>query len=135
LGIQYDKGFAYFGIGPALLTIYNTLRINGVNAFTPASGGGGGTNLFYPVNLTVNNTVWGGAAQIGYNYYFRPDWFMNFNYTYLVTAQRSFNSSTTNITLFPNDPFGSPSAPINFNRRERVTVQEFMWSINHVFAF
>lgn len=46
-----------------------------------------------PVNFTNSIWMWGGGGQVGATHYFTPRWFVNFAYSYLVTANYSFSDT------------------------------------------
>jgi len=124
-GATYDKGYFYLGLGPVLFTLNDSVR----HYF-----GGGTTFVGAPAtfqSVSGSEVIWGGAAQLGYNYYFNPTWFLGFNYTYTVTGDYSLN----NVGTAWHNPGSSASADrdLSFNRSYSFTVQEVMFSINKVF--
>lgn len=133
LGATYRSGYFYVGLGPVLFTLRDSIR----NYVSLDQG-----NNFQGTNNS--DTIWGGAAQLGYNYYFDPTWFIGFNYTYTVTGNYALNNNTKNWQYYyyaaQTDAQGTTyvadiaNADVNFNRNYSFTVQEFMFSLNKVFA-
>lgn len=123
LGTQINNGYAYFGVGPALLTAKNNIYVTSIH--TGATGD-------YLIASSVSNskTIWAGAAQIGYNYYLDPTWFLNFNYTFLQSDSVSFNNSA-NAAILNGAVVAGPNE-INFDRGIKVREQGLMLSINKI---
>lgn len=46
-----------------------------------------------PVNFSNSQWMWGGGGQIGMTHYFTPQWFIDFSYAYLATANYTFSDS------------------------------------------
>jgi len=124
-GLPLAQGYGYFGLGPALLTASNHIYLNSIH--TP---NGTGDHL---ISTSVNRdkVMWGSAAQIGYNYFFNPCWFMNINYTYLQTATTNFNN-TVNAAIYNGASAPGPTT-LTLKRDIRINPQEVMISINRVF--
>lgn len=126
-GVHFDKGYAYLGLGAAMFTVRDWVG--------PVAGGATATNLF-GINTFVNlfratRTQWGGALQVGYNYYFKPTWFMGVNYTFAMTGTYSQTVSQAGSTFT-----GANATATNINNvvhSVQLEVQEFMFSINKVF--
>ncbi|OGO93995.1 MAG: hypothetical protein A3F10_00845 [Coxiella sp. RIFCSPHIGHO2_12_FULL_42_15] len=125
-GAQYDKGYFYLGLGPALFTAYNAVYANGITTGLPPAG----PNTFSP-SVSTYETMWGGAAQLGYNYYFKPTWFLGFNYTYALSGTYNFGSSADQAAF--ESGTAANLATLNFSRNVQITIQEVMFSINKVF--
>lgn len=64
----------------------------------------------------ICRTLWGGIAQIGFNYYFNPWWFLDASFTYAQTANY----------LFENPVFGDRATVHIVNK-------EFIFTINRRF--
>lgn len=124
-GMDFMQGYTYIGIGPALLTASNHIYVSSVH--TPNAVG---DNLI-STSVNSNKTMWGGAGQIGYNYYINPCVFFNINYTYLQTASTSFNN-TVNADVLNGASVNGP-VTLTLNRDIKVITQEVMLSINRVF--
>ncbi len=123
LGMQMQQSYVYLGLGPALFTASNNIYVSSVH--TPH----GGSNLV-STSVGANNTLWGGAAQVGFNLYLNPIWFLNFSYTYLKSTTGSFNNSANATKL--NGGSAGPTT-LNLNRAIRWSTQEVTLSINKVF--
>lgn len=140
-GTQFAKGYAYLGAGAALFTVSNTI-------FSTLNTGGVGAGLAPAANQAVHmsrfraqNTVWGAAFQLGYNYYFKPTWFTSFNYTYAFTGSNSFSNNSSICQVYGacgatgGPGAGSPSNnTVTLRRNVAVVVQELMFSVNKVFS-
>jgi hypothetical protein len=118
-GATYDKGYLYLGFGPVLFTLRDSVR-----QYNETLGNG----TF--ASFGSSDTIWGGAAQLGYNYYFNPTWFLGFNYTYTVSGNYSLSN---NATEWYASPTATSTENLQFNRDYGFTVQEVMFSINKVF--
>ncbi len=125
LGAQLPNGFVYFGAGPVLFTASNSIYNSSVH-----EPNGVGDNL---VTKSVSNstTLWGGAAQAGYNYYLDSSWFLSVNYTYARSGTNHFDNSV-NAAQYNGSSAPGP-VTLNLQRSINVTAQEVMFSINKVF--
>ena len=98
IGHAFDKSYVYLGLGPALFNTQTNFYgstgyadINGVHTDITST----------PDDFKNNNWIWGGAAQLGMDYYFSPSWFLDVNYTYArtqnyhVSDSAPFTSQTT----------------------------------------
>ncbi len=112
-GATFDKGYLYLGFGPVLYTLRDSAREYSTSTASFIGFGG-------------SDTIWGGAAQLGYNYYFNPTWFLGFNYTYTVSGNYSLSNNVASVSA-------STTTNYAFNRDYGFTVQEVMFSINKVF--
>ncbi len=126
-GMQFDKGYFYLGVGAAMWTVRDHFGV-AVALNNVVTNGNNFTNFF-----TQTGTLWGGAFQVGYNYYMKSDWFLGLNYTYALSGTFS-KSETANANAFNN------AAVINSNnvtvtRTVSIETQEFMFSVNKVFQF
>lgn len=124
-GAQLNKGYVYLGVGPALFRAANSLYVSSVH-----KPNGVGDNLI-STSVTNSQTVWGGAAQVGYNYYLNPTCFLGFSYTYSDTGKKKFSNSVNTAIL---NGFDNPGpTTLNLGRTVSLGVQEVMFSINKVF--
>lgn len=140
-GKQFTSSYIYWGIGGAMWTIADYLGVEGptsssgvvIPAFSTPSN-----NMF--TKNRARNTVWGGAAQVGYNFYLSPTWFIGLDYTYATSGvySNSRNIKTVvfdgvgNETLFNGSD--ASTAKTGVSRRIRITTQDFMFSLNKVFV-
>ena len=142
LGKQWGRAIPYLAAGPAFFYVNSIIRNPTVisNNLTVAQGIITNQNVLIAQTVTANQNlsnsqaIWGGAAQLGLNYYFAPTWFCNLNYTYVVSANRNFVSTVNQAVFNPINTNNSPST-LTFTRRISITMQEFMFSVNKVFAF
>lgn len=125
LGAQLQQSYAYLGIGPVLFTSANSIYLSTVHV-----PDGTGDNLI-STSTSANKTVWGGALQVGYNYYLDCSWFLNVNYTYIKSATNQFKNSV-NTARFNGANNAGPTA-LNLKRNIHWDAQEVMLSINKVF--
>lgn len=125
LGMQLMQGDGCLGIGPAFITASNHIYVSSVH--TP---NGVGNNLV-STSVNSNTTLWGGAVQIGYNFFLDGSWFLNMNYTYLQTVNSNFNNSVNAATL--NGASVPGPTTLTLNRNINVSTQEIMFSINKMF--
>lgn len=120
-GKQISNGYAYLGVGPTLFTAYNRIFVSSIHTPTP-------DNL---TSTAVCNckTLWGGAAQIGYNYFLNSSWFLNVSYTYAQSETFNLNNSANSAVING----GSPGpATLNFNRSISLSSQAIQFTINKV---
>lgn len=126
LGLPTTNGFVYLGIGPALLTATNSIYVTSIH--TPAGTG----NQLTAGSVSSNHILWGGAVQVGYNYYLEPTIFLSLNYTYLYSGKYNFNNSVNAAELNGFDVPGPTE--LDLNRSVSFRAQGFMFSINKVFC-
>lgn len=118
-GATFDKGYLYLGLGPVLFTLRDSVReYEAPNAGTFQGFGS-------------SDTIWGGAAQLGYNYYFNPTWFLGFNYTYTVTGDYALSNHVNHWVTVAEST--TTTSDFHSDRTYGFTVQEVMFSINKVF--
>lgn len=125
-GMQLPNGSAYLGVGPALLTASNKVFVTSVH--TP---NGTGDHLV-STSVSRSKTLWGGSAQIGYNYFLAPSCFLNLNYTYTQSGKYHFNNSANTATL--NGATIAGPTTLHLKRAIKFRAQEIMFSINKVLA-
>lgn len=125
LGKQMDQGYAYLGLGPALITASNSIYVSSVHV-----PNGVGDHLI-STSVTRDRTVWGGAVQVGYQYYLSSNSFINIGYTYLQTAKYHFKNSVNAAILNGADVPGPTT--LSLNRAIKFTAQEFLISMNLLF--
>jgi outer membrane protein W len=122
LGKEIINGYAYAGLGPVFFTAANSMYVSSVH--TP---NGVGDHLI-STSVTSNKTVWGGAAQVGYQYCLNENSFINISYTYLQTARYHFNNTANAATL---NGANDPGATTLFLRRAiKFSSQDVMFSMN-----
>ncbi|NNM58711.1 MAG: hypothetical protein HKM04_02745 [Legionellales bacterium] len=128
IGRSFKKSYVYLGVGPALFE--TETNIYGANGYADLNGIH--TDITgSPTNFSDSNWVWGGAAQIGLDYYLNPTWFVDFNYTYARSAdfdnhfESAFSSSTAAL---------SDTGTLYVNPSQHVTTQTFAITINKVFT-
>lgn len=129
IGKSFKNSYIYLGVGPSL---FNTeMKINNLRCFADINGTHtniGGT----PINVSENQRVWGGAAQIGITYYLNSSWFVDLNYTYARSADYDVDE---------NIPFTSTSSSdytnvgtVELDSTQHVAAQTLAFTINKVFA-
>jgi outer membrane protein W len=125
LGKQVIEGYAYLGLGPVFFTASNSLYVSSVH--TP---NGVGDHLI-STSVKSHKTVWGGAAQAGYQYCLNSNFFINISYTYLQSRKSHFNNSAnTDILNGANNP---GATTLFLKRAIKFSAQEFTLSMNLVF--
>jgi opacity protein-like surface antigen len=127
LGHSFMNSTVYLGAGPALSgtksDINRAVGFGNVNG-TPTDITGA------PASFSSSKWVWGTAAQIGMTYTFAPTWFLDLNYTYVITERFETNYAA---------PFLSTSAGLIYTGNayiatsQRLTSQAFAVSINKAF--
>lgn len=124
-GMQYDRGYFYLGLGAVMWTV----RSNVGPLVTNAPGNGNN----YVNYFLETDTLWGGAFQVGYNYYMKPTWFLGLNYTYAQSG--TFKKSALRTNAEWNAAAAATTPVSTITRSIRIETQEFMFSINKVFQF
>jgi hypothetical protein len=123
-GEQFSRSYVYFGIGPALFKAANKVFVSSVHV------GGGDTLISTLVN--ANKTLFGGAAQVGYNYYINSSYFLNFSYTY--SQSKTYNLTNSVNAALLNGAISPDSVTVNINRTINLMDQHAMVSINRVWG-
>lgn len=112
-----DNQYFYLGIGSAMYTVRESVRHYLTDGF---------------VSVGEVTNLWGGAFQLGYNYYFSPTWFIQFNYTYTVLVESQFYNQLNR--AYFNTGTSAGAIDLNIGREYNATTQEVMMSINKVFT-
>lgn len=124
-GKEMLGGYAYLGAGPAFFTATNSVYVSSVH--TP---NGVGDHLI-STSVTSDKTMWGGAAQVGYQYCLHTNSFISMSYTYLQSGRYHFNNSANAAVLNGADNPGATT--VFLSRAIKVSVQELIFSINLLF--
>lgn len=124
-GQQFKQGYAYLGIGPAVMSASNSVYVSSIHSAPDTN-----SDTLFTNSVKSNNTMWGGAAQVGYNYFINPGYFINFSYTYTQTGTYQFNN-TTNTALFNGAASPGPNM-LNIDRRISIAQQDIAITINKV---
>jgi hypothetical protein len=82
-------------------------------------------------SVTADKNLWGGAAQVGYNFYINPTWFINLGYTYAQTGKSRFENSA-NAAVLNGAGVPGPNT-VTISRTVSLAVQNVMFSVNKVF--
>jgi hypothetical protein len=126
LGRSFDAFTVYLGAGPSLSQIQT--RYTNIAGFALI---GGVPSLIAPRDdYGTSSWVAGGAVSLGATYFFNPNWFLDFNYTYDATLNQtgSFSGPFTN-TSAGYTTVGTLSG----NSSGRLTTQSFNVSLNVLF--
>lgn len=121
-GKQVGDGYAYLGLGPILFTASNSVYVTSVH--TP---NGVGDHLI-STSVTSHKVMWGGAAQVGYQYCLNENFFLNASYTYSQTASYRFKNTVNAAILNGADEPGPTT--LFLSRSLKFSAQEFMLSMN-----
>jgi hypothetical protein len=97
IGRSFEKSFIYIGVGPTLSRMKTNL--NGLIGFADLNGTRTDVSG-QPINLSSSSWVYGGAATVGLTYFLDPSWFLDFSYTFAMTADQ---------TLGFSGPFSNPN--------------------------
>jgi len=127
IGRSFGNSYLYLGAGPALFGTQS--KIINATGFAEIHG----TDLDVtgaPVNLSSSKWVWGGAAQVGVDYYLSPTWFLDLNYTFALSAsyKTKYSSPLTN----SNGVLTSVGTAY-INASQQFTSQSVEVSLNRVF--
>lgn len=122
LGQQMGNGYGYIGAGAACLTASNRIYVTSVH--TP---NGTGDHL---ISTSVKNhkAIWGGAAQVGYQYNLGCNSMISINYTYMQTGSYRFNN-TANASLLNGSTLPGPTT-LFLQRSIKFSSQEFSLTMN-----
>ncbi len=127
VGRSFGRFYLYAGGGPALFDIESKI----IDAVGFAEIGGNTVSVTgEPANFSSSDWVWGGAAQIGVDYYLAPTWFLDANYTFAQSAEYKIKYSS---------PFTNQNGPLtsegtaNLFARQQVTSHSFGITLNKVF--
>jgi opacity protein-like surface antigen len=126
LGHSFDAFSVYLGAGPSLSQIQT--RYTNIAGFALLSGV---PSLIAPRDdYSTSGWVAGGAVSLGATYFFNPNWFLDFSYTYDATLSQtgSFSGPFTN-TSQGYTTIGTLSG----NSSGRLTTQSLNVSINVLF--
>jgi opacity protein-like surface antigen len=126
LGHSFDAFSVYLGAGPSLSQIQT--RYTNIAGFALLSGV---PSLIAPRDdYSTSGWVAGGAVSLGAIYFFNPNWFLDFSYTYDATLSQtgSFSGPFTN-TSQGYTTIGTLSG----NSSGRLTTQSLNVSINVLF--
>ncbi len=127
LGRSFGNFSVYAGGGPALFGTKSKI----IDAVGYAVIGGNTVDVTgAPVSFSSNDWVWGGAAQIGVDYYLNPTWFLDLNYTFARSAEYKikYSSSFSNT----NGPLTSEGTA-NIFAHQQLTSQSVGISLNRTF--
>jgi len=127
VGRSFGRFYLYAGGGPALFDIESEI----IDAVGFAEIGGNTVSVTgEPANFSSSDWVWGGAAQVGVDYYLAPTWFLDANYTFAQSAEYKIKYSS---------PFTNQNGPLtsegtaNLFARQQVTSHSFGITLNKVF--
>jgi hypothetical protein len=125
IGRSFANSYIYVGAGPALFGTKSHIR----NAIGFADIHGRPTDITgAPVSFSSSDWVWGGAAQVGMNYFLASSWSLDMNYTfegssrYDVDYAAGFSNARNGTTGFAH-----------LDTSQQFTSQSFRISINKVF--
>ncbi|MCH9689814.1 MAG: hypothetical protein K0U24_03640 [Gammaproteobacteria bacterium] len=129
LGTSFNQGYVYLGAGPSVFKIQNNLdNVIGYADFNGIPSNVTGT----PTNFSSSSWVWGGIAQLGMTYVFKPTWFLDINYTYAITDK----NSTSYVKSFTNTSATTGyinQGTLNGVASNRVIAQALIVSVNKLF--
>jgi hypothetical protein len=125
-GRSFDAFTVYLGAGPSLSQIQT--RYTNIAGFALI---GGVPSLIAPRDdYSTSGWVVGGAVSLGATYFFNPNWFLDFNYTFDTTLNQtgSFSGPFTNTTQGY-----TTVGTLSGNSSGRLTTQTFNVSLNVLF--
>ncbi|MDF1760636.1 MAG: outer membrane beta-barrel protein [Coxiellaceae bacterium] len=106
-GYHMNKSLAYIGVGPVWMPVQSKLRDR---------TGTGATQNF---SSNVQTGSWGAVLGLGVRYDVTPSWFLDSEYSYAFTGQKTYTGTLNNVS---------------WSRQLRVHVQQFDVSVNYRFA-
>jgi opacity protein-like surface antigen len=127
IGRSFGNVSLYAGGGPALFGTKSKI----IDAVGYAVIGGNTVSVTgAPVSFSSGAWVWGGAAQIGTDYYFSPGWFLDLNYTYARSAEYKIKYSASFSNA--NGPLTSQGTA-NLYAQQQLTTQAIVLTLNRMF--
>jgi opacity protein-like surface antigen len=90
IGHSFEKSFVYLGAGPTLSR--TRTNVNGLIGFANITGIP--TDISGAPDFTGSGWAYGGSAIVGATYFLSQSWFLDFNYSYAMTAKQTFNYSS-----------------------------------------
>jgi opacity protein-like surface antigen len=91
IGHSFENSFVYLGAGPTLSR--TRTNVNGLVGFANITGIPSDISGA-PVDFTGSGWVFGGSAIVGATYFLSRSWFLDFSYSYAMTAKQTFNYSS-----------------------------------------
>lgn len=131
IGHDFQSGYFYFGAGPAVFETQSNL--NGVTGYADINGAH--TNITgTQANFSSSSWMVGGAAEVGAAYYFDPTWFVDANYTFVMTGWRhNYYSAPFSNTESSGGTTYIDTGTLYANTTERVISQALSITLNKVF--
>ncbi len=132
LGKQLGNKYFYIGSGPSVIS----LRSQNYNSIGYALIDGQTLNVTGLVNYSSPTIwAWGGAAQIGMNYFIDPSWFLEASYTYSIAATyvSPHEQSFINSTRVGNDTLLTSGILTTRDTFKSTQLQSVNLSINKIF--
>jgi opacity protein-like surface antigen len=129
IGHSFERSFVYVGAGPTLSR--TRTNINGLVGFAniigiPSDISGA------PTDFSGSGWVFGGAATVGATYFLNSSWFIDLNYTYALTGNKTFNYASPFFN--PNGVQGTTIVgTLVGNSSGNVVTQGVMATINKAF--
>lgn len=133
IGQTICNQYLYMGVGPTLIN----LKSKNYNSIGYAIVDGVPLNVTGLVNYgSPNIWAWGGAAQIGMNYFINPCWFIDSSYTYSMTGSKTSPHEQTfaNTSIIAGNTIFTTGILATEDTFKRVTSQTINISINKYFA-
>ncbi len=130
VGYLINDSSVYLGAGPVVFGTEHNLY--GVGSFVRVNGATFDTTGA-PANLSFSQWIWGGIAQLGWIYACGHSWFLDFNYSYAVTANATaqdsvlFSHSLIAGTVYTEEGIAS------LKTQQQVTAQSFTVTVNKAF--
>ncbi len=91
IGHSFENSFVYLGAGPTLSR--TRTNVNGLVGFANITGIPSDISGA-PVDFIGSGWVFGGSAIVGATYFLSRSWFLDFSYSYAMTAKQTFNYSS-----------------------------------------
>lgn len=125
IGKQICSGYAYLGLGPVIFTGSNQIYVSSVHI---PNGTG---NHLISTSVKRHKVIYGGAVQVGYQYFFDPCHFIDISYSYTQTGNHHFNN-TANAALL--NGVDNPGLTTLFLKRTlKFAAQDLVCSMNFFF--
>lgn len=132
IGKQFNNKYFYLGAGPSLMS----LRSQNYNSIGYALIDGETLNVTGLVNYgSPTIWAWGGAAQLGMNYFISPSLFLDASYTYSIagTYSSTHKQSFTNTSAAGSTTIVTSGILATKDTFRNTTIQSVNLSINKLF--
>ncbi|MDE3056245.1 MAG: hypothetical protein KGI80_06125 [Verrucomicrobiota bacterium] len=127
-GRSFKKSYLYVGAGPVLYGTHT--NIYSLTGYADINGNGGTDITGNPVTLFNSLWMWGGGGELGGTWFVSPRWFLDINYSYLVTGRNPIHDIVSFSNVTQTNPALSDAGKIFLSLSQRITTQALTVSVN-----